>query len=129
MNRLKWDILATGGISKQYAGGLKVSKTGELARVGSRNIDTAQSFCDTYGGAPGSYEDVLTDPAVHAVYIGLPHHLHAEWTIKCAEAGKAILCEKPFTLTKKEAERASRRSRSTACFSWRRSCTGATRKR
>ncbi|HLK17252.1 MAG TPA: Gfo/Idh/MocA family oxidoreductase [Fimbriimonadaceae bacterium] len=106
MTRLKWGILATGGISKQYAGGLKVSKSGELARVGSRQVETAKEFCDKFGGAPGTYDDVLADPSVEAVYIGLPHHLHAEWTIKCAEAGKAILCEKPFTLTKKEAERA-----------------------
>lgn len=106
MSQLKWGILATGGISKQFAGGLKVSKTGELARVGSRQPDSAAAFCETYGGTPGSYDDVLADPDVQAVYIGLPHHLHAEWTIKCAEAGKAILCEKPFTLTKKEAERA-----------------------
>ena len=106
MSRLKWGILATGGISKQYAGGLKVSKTGELVRVGSRQPDTGATFSEKFGGTPGTYDEVLADPSVDAVYIGLPHHMHAEWTIKCAEAGKAILCEKPFTLTKKEAERA-----------------------
>jgi predicted dehydrogenase len=104
MNKLKWGILATGGISRQFAGGLKVSRTGELVRVGSRAPETGTTFCAEYGGSPGSYDDVLADPAVEAVYIGLPHHMHSEWTVKCAQAGKAILCEKPFTLNEPEAE-------------------------
>ncbi len=106
MKELKWGILATGGISRQFAGGLNVCTTGKLHRVGSRAPETAQTFCDKFGGSPGTYDDVLNDPEVDAVYIGLPHHMHAEWTVKCAHAGKAILCEKPFTLNKPEAERA-----------------------
>jgi len=106
-DKLNWGILATGGIARQFAGGLKVSKTGTLVAVGSRTLESAQKFTETYGGTPyGSYEEVLADPNVDAVYIALPHHMHYDWTIKCAEAGKAILCEKPFTLNAIEAERA-----------------------
>lgn len=104
---LKWGILATGSIARQFAGGLKQSKTGELVAVGSRTIESATAFTEKHGGKPyGSYEEVLADPEVEAVYIATPHHLHYEWTIKCAEAGKGILCEKPFTLNALEAQRA-----------------------
>lgn len=104
---LNWGILATGGIAHQFAGGLSASKTGKLVAVGSRAIDTATIFAEKHGGRPyGSYAEVLAQPDVQAVYIATPHHLHAEWTIKAAEAGKGILCEKPFTLNALEAERA-----------------------
>src|SRR5579883_188069 len=107
MQKLGWGILATGGISRQFAGGLRASKTGELKAVGSRTDESAAKFTAEFGGKPyGSYDAVLADPDVQAVYIGLPHHMHSEWTIKAAQAGKAILCEKPFTLNKIEAERA-----------------------
>ncbi|CAN5562639.1 Gfo/Idh/MocA family oxidoreductase [soil metagenome] len=106
-DQLNWGILATGGIARQFAAGLKVSKTGTLVAVGSRSQESADSFCEKFGGKGyDSYEAVLADPTVEAVYIALPHHLHMEWTIKCAEAGKAILCEKPFTLNALEAEKA-----------------------
>ncbi len=104
---LNWGILATGGIARQFAAGLKVSKTGKLVAVGSRTLESASSFCEKFGGKPyGSYDEVLNDPTVQAVYIALPHHMHMEWTIRCARAGKAILCEKPFTLNLQEAEKA-----------------------
>lgn len=104
---LKWGILATGGIARQFAGGLKVSKTGELVAVGSRSLESATPFTEKFGGKPyGSYDEVLQDPEVDAVYIALPHHMHYDWTIRTAEAGKGILCEKPFTLNALEAQRA-----------------------
>lgn len=106
-DKLRWGILATGSIANQFANGLKVSKTGELAAVGSRTIEKATEFTDKHGGKPyASYQEVLDDPNVDAVYIATPHAMHSEWTIKCAEAGKAILCEKPFTLNAIEAEKA-----------------------
>lgn len=105
-DHLRWGILATGSIARQFAGGLKVSETGELVAVGSRSIETARDFSERYGGKPyGSYDDVLADSNVDAVYVATPHHLHCEWTIKAARAGKGILCEKPFTLSADEAER------------------------
>src|SRR5579862_7212417 len=106
-HHLRWGILATGRIAHQFAGGLKVSKTGELVAVGSRTFESAKVFTGKHGGKPyASYEEVLGDPRVDAVYIATPHHLHSEWTIKAARAGKGILCEKPFTLDLPEAEHA-----------------------
>jgi predicted dehydrogenase len=105
--RIRWGILATGSIARQFAGGLRLSQTGELAAVGSRTKESAEKFSTEYGGTPyGSYDEVLSDPNVDAVYIALPHHLHMEWTLKTAAAGKGILCEKPFTLNAYEAEKA-----------------------
>ena len=104
--QIRWGILATGGIARQFASGLPTSKTGVLKAVGSRTLESATKFTTQFGGKPyASYEEVLSDPEVDAVYIATPHHLHAEWTIKTAQAGKAILCEKPFTLNALEAER------------------------
>jgi predicted dehydrogenase len=104
---LRWGILGTGAIAKKFAQGLPMCKHGELVSVGSRSLDTAEKFASEFGGkAAASYEAVLDDPNVEAVYISLPHHLHCEWTIKCAEAGKHILCEKPFALTAEEAKTA-----------------------
>jgi predicted dehydrogenase len=106
-DKLNWGILATGNIAHQFASGLKKSKTGRLAATGSRTQESAKAFADKHGGkAYGSYEALLEDPEIDAVYISLPHHLHYDWTIKTAQAKKAILCEKPFTLNALEAQRA-----------------------
>ncbi|MEQ1934630.1 MAG: Gfo/Idh/MocA family oxidoreductase [Fimbriimonadaceae bacterium] len=101
---LKWGILTAGHIAGSFAGGLKVSRTGTLVATGARDLDRAEAFAQKWGGrAYGSYLEVLNDPEVEAVYVATPHHLHAEWTIAAARAGKAILCEKPFTLNHPEA--------------------------
>lgn len=106
-NKLRWGILGPGSIARQFAEGLPTSKTGELVAVGSRTLSRAEEFCAKHGGkAYGSYEEVLADPNVDAVYIATPHHLHMEHTIMVAKAGKGILCEKPFTLNTVEAEKA-----------------------
>jgi len=102
--QLRWGILATGSIARQFARGLAVSRTGTLHAVGSRSLATAEGFAREHGGRGyASYQAVLDDPSVEAVYIALPHHMHEEWTIKAAQAGKGILCEKPFTLNSLEA--------------------------
>jgi predicted dehydrogenase len=105
---LAWGILGTGKIAKVLAEAIKQSTTGHLAAVGSRSIETARAFAHDWGipRAFGSYEEVLACKEVDAVYISLPNRLHAVWTIRCAEAGKHILCEKPFTVNRAEAERA-----------------------
>src|SRR2546421_6931665 len=96
---LTWGILGTGGIARTFAAGIAASQTGTLIAVGSRTQETADRFADTYDVERryASYGALLADPDVQAVYISLPNHLHAEWTIKCAQAGKHILCEKPLT--------------------------------
>lgn len=104
---LRWGILGTGSIAKTFAKGLAESGFGGPQAVGSRNMESAETFAREHGGtAYGSYEAVLDNSNVDAVYIALPHHLHHDWTIRSAEAGKHILCEKPFTLNLAEAENA-----------------------
>ncbi|MBL8088231.1 MAG: Gfo/Idh/MocA family oxidoreductase [Chthonomonas sp.] len=102
--KLRWAILGTGAIAKKFAEGLAMGQSGELVAVGSRSMDTATAFSSEFGGdAVEGYAAVLDRSDVDIVYISLPHHLHAEWTQKAAQAGKHILCEKPFTLTLAEA--------------------------
>lgn len=98
--RLNWGILGTGNIAHAFARGLKTSETGVLTAVGSRTAESARTFADEFGieTAHGSYEALLADPGVDAIYISTPHPFHAYWAIQCARAGKHILCEKPITL-------------------------------
>jgi len=104
-DRLAWGILGTGAIARAFAKALAGSEAGRLVAVGSRSKDTAEAFGTQFGVARrhGSYEAFLADPQVQAVYIATPHPMHAEWTIKAAEAGKHILCEKPLALNYPEA--------------------------
>lgn len=98
MQKLRWGILGTGKIAGTFAEALAQSETGTLYAVGSRTAENAREFAGLYADvrAYGSYEELLADPQVQAVYISLPNHLHCEWTVRCAEAGKHILCEKPL---------------------------------
>ena len=97
---LNWGIIGTGRIASVFAGELPQSHTGNLLAVGSRTQEGADRFADTWHipRRYSTYEQLLADPDVQAVYISIPHPLHAEWAIKAAEAGKHILCEKPIAL-------------------------------
>lgn len=103
--KLAWGIIGTGNIAKTFARGLAPSTTGELLAIGSRTQESADKFGDEFSVPRryGSYEALLADPDVQAVYISTPHPMHAEWAVKAAEAGKHILCEKPITLNYPEA--------------------------
>jgi len=103
--KLQWGIIATGNIADRFAEGLALSKTGELLAVGSRSQEKADKFGGKFNVPRryGSYEALLADPDVQAVYISTPHPMHAEWAIKAADAGKHVLCEKPLTLNYAEA--------------------------
>ncbi len=105
MKILNWGIIGTGGIAQTFAKSLKNSKTGTLVAVGSRSQESADVFGKEFGltRCYGRYEDLLSDPDVHAVYIAIPHSLHGEWAIKSAQAGKHILCEKPIGINHSEA--------------------------
>jgi predicted dehydrogenase/diketogulonate reductase-like aldo/keto reductase len=105
-NKIKWGLLATGAIAKAFARGVKQSQTGDLVAVGSRSLDKAETFAQEFGipRRHGSYEALLADPGVDAVYVSTPHPQHAEWAIKAAEAGKHVLVEKPIGLNQYEAQ-------------------------
>ena len=103
---LNWGILGAGRIARVLARGLAHSKTGRLAAVGSRSKEKAEAFAAEFGKgirSHGSYDALLADDGVQAVYIATPHPMHALWAIRAAEAGKHVLCEKPLTLNHAEA--------------------------
>lgn len=99
-DKLAWGIIGTGNIARTFAKGLAASATGELLAIGSRTQESADKFGDEFDVPRRypSYQGLLDDPDVQAVYISTPHPMHAEWAIKAAEAGKHILCEKPITI-------------------------------
>lgn len=104
--KLKWGVLGCAGIAKRSViPGVQQSELNEVAAIASRNEEKAkQTAADlNIPVAHGSYEELLEDPSIDVVYIPLPNHLHKEWTIRAAEAGKHILCEKPLALTESEA--------------------------
>lgn len=102
MEKYKWGILSTADIGhRAMIPALKASQMAEVLAVASRDLNKARRFADDHGieKAYGSYQELLEDDQVDAVYIPLPNHLHKEWSIKAAEAGKHVLCEKPLALT------------------------------
>jgi len=104
-SKLAWGIIGTGRIAGVFAEGLAGSETGQLIGVGSRTQASADRFGDKFNVPRrySSYEALLADDSVDAVYVSTPHPMHAEWAIKSAEAGKHILCEKPLALNHPEA--------------------------
>jgi predicted dehydrogenase len=106
VTHLRWGLLAAGTIAAHFAAGVEESKHGELTAVAARNGDRARDFAARFEipKAYGSYEDLLADPDVDAVYVSTPHPLHKQWAIAAAEAGKHVLCEKPLTITAADAE-------------------------
>ena len=103
--KLRWGILGTGMIAGKFAFDLPRSQGGVLLATGSRTLASAQRFSFRYGGkACAGYESVLHDPAVDAVYVALPNGMHHEWTLRALEAGKHVLCEKPFAANFRQAE-------------------------
>ena len=103
--KLQWGILGTGMIARKFANDLKATDLGELKATGSRSQSTADSFATEYGGKGlDSYESLINDPEVDAIYNPLPNGLHAEWSIKAMNSGKHVLCEKPMARNISEVE-------------------------
>ena len=115
--KIRWGILAPGGIAKAFAGGVAGSRTGTLAALGTRDPGRA-GLAETFPGARilAGYDALLADPEVDAIYISTPHPFHAEWAIKAAEAGKHVLCEKPLALTAFEADAMMHAARKAGTF-------------
>ena len=106
MKKVRWGLLSTANINRRVIPAMRMSPRGELVAVASRDLEKARQYAKEWEVplAFGSYEEMLHSGEVDAVYISLPNHLHAEWTIKALEAGIHVLCEKPFALTVEEVD-------------------------
>jgi predicted dehydrogenase len=105
--KLRWGVLSTANIGlKKVLPAMQLGEFTTVTAIGSRDFGKARQAADALGIAKayGSYEELLADPDVDAVYNPLPNQMHVPWTIRAAEAGKHVLCEKPLSLTVAEAE-------------------------
>ena len=107
ITRVRWGVLSTANIGlKKVIPGMQRGQYTAVTAIASRSLEAAKKAADQLGIAKayGSYEELLADPEIDAIYNPLPNQLHVPWTIKAAEAGKHVLCEKPISLTVAEAE-------------------------
>ncbi|KAA0140851.1 Gfo/Idh/MocA family oxidoreductase [Gimesia chilikensis] len=106
-NRIRWGILSTAKIGTvQVIPAMQQGEHCEISAIASRTLDQAEQTAAELGipRAYGSYEELLTDPDIDAIYNPLPNHLHVPWSIKAIEAGKHVLCEKPIGLSSSEGQ-------------------------
>ena len=105
---VKWGLLSTADINGKLLAGAAESNEVEVVAVASRTAASAEEYARTWGieRAYGTYDELLADPDVEAVYIPLPNTMHSEWSIRALEAGKHVLCEKPFSRHIADVERA-----------------------
>ncbi len=105
-DKIRWGLLSTANINRRVIPAMRQSARGELAAVASRTQKRAAAYAKEWDipQAFGSYQEMLDSGAVDAVYISLPNHLHAEWSIKAMQAGVHVLCEKPFAITLMEVD-------------------------
>ncbi len=106
MKTVKWGIIGAGHIAAKFATALNSLDHTELTAVASRDLSRAKEFAGRFhiGKAYGSYEEIVNDPEIDVIYIGTPHTEHKKNAMLCMEHGKAVLCEKPFTLNYTEAQ-------------------------
>jgi D-xylose 1-dehydrogenase (NADP+, D-xylono-1,5-lactone-forming) len=103
---VKWGILGTGFVANTAVGpGIQRSENGTIYAIASRSLERAKDYAKKFKVPVtyGSYDELLKDPSVQAVYISLPNTMHREWTVRAAEQGKHVLCEKPLTTGAREA--------------------------
>lgn len=106
LTKLRWGVLSTANIGiKKVLPAMQLGQYSTVTAIASRDLARAREAADALGIATayGSYEELLADPDIDAIYNPLPNQLHVPWTIKAAEAGKHVLCEKPLSLTVAEA--------------------------
>jgi dihydrodiol dehydrogenase / D-xylose 1-dehydrogenase (NADP) len=116
--KIKWGILGTGGIASQFAEDLQFSNNGVLFAAGSRTKESAALFAEKHklDRAYSSYEELVQDPEVDAIYVATPHPFHKQNVLTSLRAGKAVLCEKPFTINADELEELINYSRDKKLF-------------
>ena len=106
MKIVNWGIIGPGTIADNFATGLAQTDTGRLSAIASRDADRRRAFGDKFGVAAGkryaSYEALVADPEVDAIYVSTPHPFHAEHALLAIRAGKAVLVEKPAGLNEAE---------------------------
>ncbi|MBI2425268.1 MAG: Gfo/Idh/MocA family oxidoreductase [Candidatus Hydrogenedentes bacterium] len=105
-DKIRWGILSTGNIANKFASDLKHAEGAVIQAVGSRTQASADAFAGKYGipNRHTSYEALAADPEVDVIYVGTPHNFHQEHSILALNAGKAVLCEKPFAINCAEAK-------------------------
>src|SRR3954469_21935253 len=106
-NKVRWGVLGAAKIGlKKVIPGMQKGELCEVNAIASRDRGKAEEAARSLGIAKayGSYEELLADPQIDAIYNPLPNQLHVPWSIRAAEAGKHVLCEKPIALTAAEAE-------------------------
>ncbi len=105
--KVRWGILGPGSISQKFADSLKVVSDAEITAVGSRDIQRANAFADTFNipHRHGNYIDLADNSEVDVIYVATPHPFHKACAILCLEAGKAVLCEKPLAVDAEQAKR------------------------
>src|SRR5438105_8028015 len=107
LGKVKWGVLGAASIAtKKVIPGMQKGESSEIAAIASRDLKKAKDAAKKLGIAKayGSYEELLADEEIEAVYNPLPNHLHVPWTTKAAEAGKHVLCEKPIAMSVAEAK-------------------------
>lgn len=118
MKQIKWGIIGPGNIARRFAQGLRAVEGAVPYAIGSRNLDRAEEFAREHGfeKAYGSYEELVNDPALDAVYVATPHPMHEEAVLLCLDHGKAVLCEKPFAANALQAQNMIARARDKKVF-------------
>ena len=111
---IKWGILGPGAVSRLFAEGLRSAAGAQIEAVGSRSPERARRFASEFGVRHwyGSYTEMLRHPGIEAVYVGTPHSFHREHTMLCLEAGRNVLCEKPFAINAPQAKEMAEEARS-----------------
>src|SRR5437879_2759299 len=108
MKKVAWGILSTADIGMgRVIPAMQQSALCSIDAICSRSLESAQAAAQRAGipRAYGTYDELLADPAIEAIYNPLPNHLHVDWTIRAMQAGKHVLCEKPLGMTAEDAQR------------------------
>src|SRR5579872_6316039 len=106
MQKVRWGVLGVASIAtRKVVAAMQHGEWSTISAIASRDLAKAEAAAKSLGipKAYGSYDELLADPEIEAIYNPLPNHLHVPWSIKAAEAGKHVLCEKPVGLNTQEA--------------------------